>query len=303
MRKIVIPIILTAIIAAVILWSGQNEKAPVVDTHTVTSQTVERTIKCNGVVESAEYRAVLPSSSCVVKEVMVQVGDVVKKGDTLFTVDLEATRTLLVSSGKVSAAAYETLADDPKITSPINGIVTVLSVTEGLIAEATKNAAVIAGTDTMQVAIKVPETLLKDVWIGQSAVVRGDGFNKDAYTGTVTFLSATAQATTGRGTMLDATVELKKDELDESLRLGLTAKIYLLAETFEEGMVIPYSCLQADNEGEYVLAVEEGIAVKKRVDVEAELTQGAVIREGISTGDMLIQNAEQYTEGQAVTVA
>ena len=302
MKKYVWLIGVTAVIAVFILWSNRREEPPVAETYTVTATQAERTVKCTGVIAASEYRAVLPPAACVVGKVRVKEGDTVKAGDVLFTVDLEATQALLVSSGKLSTALYTRLEEVKEITAPLNGVVTSLSLVEGSPVDAAKACAVIAGTDHLQVALQVPESKLNDVWVGQTAKVQGDGFKKDAYTGTVTFLSAAAGSASNRGILMDATVALNESELDASLRLGLSARVHLLAETYEEARVLPYGCLQKDDEGEFVLVVNEGVTEKRRVTVKAELTEGAVIGEGIAVGERLIRNAENFTPGQAVTV-
>jgi len=302
MKKYVWLIGVTALIAAVILWSNRREIPPIAETYTVTTTRAERTVKCTGVIAASEYRAVLPPTACVIGEVRVKEGDAVKEGDVLFTVDLEATQALLVSTGKLSAALYAQLEQNAEITAPLNGVVTSLTLVEGLPTDATKACAVIAGTDALQVSLQVPESKLKDVWIGQVARVQGDGFKKDVYSGTVTFLSAVAGSASNRGILMDATVSLEKAELDPSLRLGLSAKIHLLAETYEEAMQIPYNCLQKDDEGEFVLVINEDKAEKRRVTVQAELSDGAIIAAGITVGERLICDAERFTPGQAVTV-
>ena len=301
MKKVGIGIAALALALAAAFWAfGRKNSVAEAEVYTVTPQTAVRTIRCSGIVEAGEQKTVVPLAPCVVKEIYVQNGGTVKKGEKLFRVDLQATRERLLFSGQVSEKKYTAMAAQPTVFAPFDGIVLKIGVSEGDVADPARNGIVLADTSTLRIAVKVPEMRLKDVYIGQNATVCGECFHKEAYAGTVTFLSSSAGTVVGRGTVIDATVTLSDGEADDSLRLGLTAEVDLPAEVFEQCLLIPYDCLQSDEEGDYVLVWEKGTAVRRAVTVKAELSGGAVINEGLAEGELLLRHAENFAEGQAV---
>ena len=303
MKKFGIIMLIFAIALAGALWGfSRKSAAAAAQGYTIAEQDAVRTVRCSGIVEAGEQKTVAVPSVCVIKEVYVQTGATVKKGDRLFRVDVQRTREQWLSTGKLTEKDYAAMAAEPTVCAPFDGIVLKLSVSEGEAAEPSRSGVLLADTSTLQIAVKVPEMRLKDVYIGQTAAVCGECFRKESYTGTVTFLSSAAATVLGKGTMIDATVTLSDGEADDSLRLGLTADVDLPAEVFSRCLLIPYDCLQNDDSGDFVLTAENGIAVRRAVTVAAELNDGAVIGDGLAAGDTLLRDAVRYTAGQAVTV-
>lgn len=302
MKKITAAVIAVALAAAAVFWTVGRKETVTAEGYTVSEQDAVRTIRCSGLIEAGEQKTVAVPAACVIGEVYVQAGRSVKKGDKLFSIDTQKTRSSLLSAGKISEREYAALAAAPVVCAPFDGIVVKLSVSEGEVADPSRSGILLADTATLQVAVKVPEMRVKDVYIGQSAEICGECFRKASYAGTVTFLSSAAGTILGKGTMLDATVTFSDGEADESLRLGLTADVELPAEVFRQCRMIPYDCLQNDGSGDYVLSAEKGAVVKKNVSIAAELRDGAVIGDGLKAGDTVLRHASQYTEGQAVRV-
>ncbi len=301
MKKYVILALCAVVLIGAIWLIGAQTDARTATGYTVKAQKIERTVRCDGIIEPTDTKTVFPPSYCVIDQVNIKVGDTVKAGDTLFTIDLELTEQVLVNSGKLSASAMELLKKSETVTSPIDGIVTAVTLSKGAPAEVAKSYVLLADTDTLQVSLNIPESSIKDVWIGQPAVVEGNAFAREFYKGTVTFLSAAANPLLTGVTAIEAVVSL--NEVDDSLRLGLSAQVHLLAETFEEGLLVPYDCLGRDDSGDYIVVAENGKAVQRRVTVGAELSDGAVIVEGVSENEVLLRDAETFENGEAVTLS
>ena len=66
---------------------------------------------------------------------------------------------------------------------------------------------------------------------------------------------------------------------------------------------MPYDCLGRDDGGDYIVVAENGKAVQRRVTVGAELSDGAVIVEGVSENEVLLRDAETFENGEAVTLS
>lgn len=159
-------------------------------------------------------------------------------------------------------------------------------------------AAAAAGTK-IQVRVAVPESRLRRVAVGQRVKVSGAAFSADSYAGRVVALAGTAYTTASGNTVVDAFIVL--DGTDESLRCGLTAKADICVAT-ARGILLPYSCLLADEQGrEYVYLAEKGKAVKRYVTIAEETVEGALVTGGIEDGEQLITDpTEALKEGDRI---
>ena len=287
-------------ISGILLIGGQEGKEGVtVTVHTVAEQPVKKTVICSGTIESVESKNLYLDVSCIAGEVYSKAGQQVKKGDVLFTVDVDATKQVLANLGGNSV----NIPDDAikkEITAPVNGVLTVLNVQSGELADASKPCAVISSSDELQVKVSIHEKDIKNIAVGQKVQVSGTAFQKDTYTGTVTEISPSArQQYVGSitETVVDAIVVLDTSCLDASLRLGLTAQADVIVEELPDALVIPYECILQDEENqEFVYVLQDGCAVKRVVETGSELREGCSIIGGLQVGEQVIMQPDRITE-------
>jgi RND family efflux transporter MFP subunit len=194
-----------------------------------------------------------------------------------------------------------------EMVAPVSGIVTALNVTAGKASDFKKPCAVISSTDALQVKISIYEKYLKNVQVGQKALISGVAFAKSGYSGTLTYISPSARQQTSSSmseTVVDAVVTLNSDEIDESLRIGLTAKAKLYVSNSSSSLVVPYEYVQQDEENfEYVYVAENNKAVKRIITTGDELSNGFCILSGLAAGDKVIENPEDISgDGTPVTI-
>lgn len=160
----------------------------------------------------------------------------------------------------------------------------------GKVEEATGDTmAVAAAGKKVQIRVAVPENRLRQVAVGQRVRVTGAAFGADAYSGTVAELGAAAHTTAAGGTVVDAVIAL--DAADETLRCGLTAQAGICVSRVEDGLLLPYDCLCTDD-GNYVYVYENGRAVRRDVQLGAELSDGALIASGLEAGERVIRTPD-----------
>ncbi|MCL2885152.1 MAG: efflux RND transporter periplasmic adaptor subunit, partial [Oscillospiraceae bacterium] len=278
--------------------SALRPKTLAVGTLTLQPRDVAQTVDCTGTVESAGGSDVYLDTACVIGNVYVQSGQHVDKGAPLFDVDIPATQQALASVG----AGSVTLPADLQrtYTAPADGVVTSLSVRSGALSDTSSPCAVIAASDDLQVSIIIRERDLKQIQVGDSVRVSGMAFAKDSYTGTVTWISPTARqriSGTSSETVVDATVKLDGAEIDDSLRLGLTASAEVDVGTVAGALVVPYTSVLQDAVGEYVYVLAGGRAVRRDITTGLELPDGFCVTGGLNAGDEVLNDpaAVQYS--------
>lgn len=309
MKKYVWLAVVTVLALTGVLLVGEAVRVEPLEVSVMTlePQMAVKTVSCSGKIEAAESRKIYTEVSCVAQEVLVTAGQEVRKGDVLFTVDVDATRQVLATLGGVSEQDLPAGPVETAVTAPVSGIITSLNAAEGELTDASKPCVVIAPDSSLQVSVAIHERDIKNVRVGQKAVISGVAFAKDSYSGTVKSISSSArQQYVGSvsETVVDAVVELPDDEVDDSLRLGLTAKAQVVVSSAQDSLLVPYEYVLQDDQGrEFVYVAENGRAVKRCIETGDELRSGFSVTAGLQAGERIITNPDAIPQnGVPITV-
>lgn len=273
-----------------------------VSVYTVHCRNAEESVRCTGVVEPVEQFEVYTSCACRAEQVLAEVGATVEEGDVLFTVDVDAT----IAAANASDTRLTASDVQRELTAPVSGVITSVGVQSGKMTDTSRPCVVIASQTKLQVKVQVRESQLRRVRVGQPVYVRGDAFSQERYTGVLTYVASSAQTTAGLGateTTVEAVALLDEEEIDASLRLGLTAKVEVVVNELTDVPIVPYECvLQEESGQEYVYVVRDGYAEKRNVRTVAELSDGFAVSEGVEEGDCLVTTpADLSRDRQPVT--
>ncbi len=294
-----------AVLGLIGIRLAAKKEAPVVSVYVLQAREEQQTVVCSGVIESSETYNVYTPVTSKTEQVVAETGKQVHRGDVLFTVDVAATVAAVnaTSSEKITSANV-----NAEVTAPISGVLTALNVSEGRMTDVTKPCAVIASNERLQVSITIKESHLRDIAVGQEVMVSGVAFAKQNYRGTVTYIAPAARqngtAASAGETVVDAVVELDSEEIDESLRLGLSAKATVVVNDMPQALVVPYEyVLQSDSGQEYVYLEKDGVAVRQDIQTDEELAAGFVVTAGLQEGDRIITSPTLISQsGRKITV-
>ena len=127
---------------------------------------------------------------------------------------------------------------------------------------------------------------LRKIQVGQAVRVSGMAFDKENYTGTLTYVSPSARqqvSGTTTETVVDAVVTLQ--ETDASLRPGLTAKASVVTGSVPDVIIAAYEDVLQDEEGnEYLFVYRNGRACKRVIITGSERSEGFEIVSGLEAG-------------------
>ncbi len=288
-----------------LIWGLSRSEPEALPTKTLQAQAVNYTACYTGRVESAESRSVYTDTACVAGEVLVKTGQMVEKGDVLFTVDADATGQVAATLSGLGGMSEIAVPEATEMVAPVRGIVSVLNVKAGELTKADKPCVVISSGEELQVKLSVPERALPRLFEGQAVSVSGVAFDKEAYKGTVTEIASAARTqltAAGSDTVVDVTVTLDPEEIDPSLRIGLSADADILLEEIDSALVVPFEAvMQEDNGREYVFVVERATAKKVYITSDRATADGVVVTKGLTPGCRVITAPERVTEdGMAV---
>ena len=96
-------------------------------------------------------------------------------------------------------------------------------------------------------------------------------------------------------------VELKLDEPDGDIILGIEVKAKIQTANSDEALRVPKDALWEDEEGNFVFVVKDGKAVKTEVETGARNDSMVEICAGIAEGDVVVWNeTSEITDGMSV---
>ncbi|MBO4375080.1 MAG: efflux RND transporter periplasmic adaptor subunit [Lachnospiraceae bacterium] len=167
---------------------------------------------------------------------------------------------------------YQTQLDNTVITSPIDGIITSLSVKEGdeFASQSKSEVCVVQDDSVWIIKGNVDQYDISNVKEGMKAKVKTDATGDDEMEGTVTFVSPVPGTSTsstgttgsqagGSSSSSSATypVEITLKERDDRIRIGMTAEISVVLEQVENVLAVPYDSIMERPDGTFYITVAD----------------------------------------------
>jgi macrolide-specific efflux system membrane fusion protein len=148
----------------------------------------------------------------------------------------------------------------------------------------------ITDMSSMQVQMTVSEVDVPKVAVGQKATITFDAISGKTFPGSVK--SILPNATTSSG-VVNYIVYIKLDDLDPSLRTGMTATVDIQTQTVADALSVPSSAVKTDNGAKYVLVVDgAGNTRRKTVKIGVSDDTYTQITEGITGGTIVVTSSE-----------
>lgn len=155
------------------------------------------------------------------------------------------------------------------LTAETSGKVTAVNATVGSMIEGA--AATIQNTESLKVAITIPEYDIESVKVGMTARITNDVTDKEV-NGTLSQISPTA--TGGGSSSSSFAAEVTVDDADSGLLIGTNAKVEIILSTTEDVFTVPLDAIGENEAGESVIYVQTGEENGEPVFEEMAVTVG-----------------------------
>ncbi len=155
------------------------------------------------------------------------------------------------------------------LTAETSGKVTAVNATVGSMIEGA--AATIQNTDSLKVAITIPEYDIESVQVGMTARITSDVTDKEV-NGTLSQISPTA--TGGGSSSSSFAAEVTVNDADSGLLIGTNAKVEIILSTTEDVFTVPLDAIGENEAGESVIYVQTGEEDGEPVFEEMTVTVG-----------------------------
>ncbi len=300
---------------------AQTEEVPKVKTLIVEKKLIERKLTYSANIMAYEENHLAPSTAGRVDKLLVDVGDVVSKGQVVVMLDrtnynqakIQYDKLLLdfvrmdslFKVGGISKQQYEQLKmqldvaknnlefldENTTLRSPINGVITGKYLNDGELFAMTPAAGIgkpaivsIMNLSSVKLLVAVPESYLPYLKKGMSCNVYAEVYADKKFNGKVQKIYPTVDNMTKT-----VTVEIVIPNPQQILRPGMFAKAELYFGEAEAIVVPSYAVLkQVGSNERYVFIYSNGKVTRKVVQIGTILDDMLEITKGLNHGDELI---------------
>jgi len=331
-----------------------TERIRAIKTITVAEMGSDQVRKFSGVVEAVDSSFLAFEVSGNVKEVRVKVGDRMKKGQVLATLDKRTFRLdvqaaeAAVERAKVqladkkndldryqriskmdpgavsqasldnSKAAYDSAVNNVKfarsqvklakrdlektiLVAPFNGIIGEKYVDPFQEVKRGERLFTLFSEKAMEVALQIPETIIRDIHMGLSAEIRFPTVPDRNFKGTVSEVSSVA------GTANAFPIKVAVEDAGNKIRPGMTAEVSLVlsGNVQKTGYLIPLSALAKgdDRSKAYVFIFDSKTSTVKKTPITGSgvSDNNGIVTKGVKGGDIIAVAGVTFLEdGQKV---
>ena len=297
---------------------------------------VETAIK-RDIIQSNEYTATVqsdivnkisPAMPARIRKIYVEVGDRVRKGQTLVTLDntnLSQSQTQIANLERdlqryqelyevggiskqqieqmevqleVAKSTADNLAENTTLRSPINGVVTQRNYDEGDM-PAGLHILQIEDFNPVKLVINVSENLYTKISKGMEVNVYMDVYPDEEFTGKVSLIHPTINQASHT-----FPVEVKIQNSDSRIRPGMFARVNINLGS-NEGILVPDAAVmkQTGSNDRHVFVIKDRIAKKKIITVGQHLGANYEVISGVEAGDeIVVAGASRLSDNQEVEI-
>ena len=322
--------------ASVVMFSCTSEKKqevkvdekPLVRLETVKTQEVEQIQEFTATVEANVVNNIVPSMSLRINDILVEVGDHVRKGQVLAQMDktnllqsqtqleniqleydrafelykvggaskqsLDAQKTQL----DVAKTAYENLKENTRLVSPINGIVTARNYDSGDMIGG-EPVVTIEQMSPVKLLVNVSESFYTRVRKGMDVNVKVEVYGDEIFHGKVSLIYPTVDPQTRT-----FPVEIKLPNKDLKVRPGMFARVTMNFGTQNHVVAPDLSIIKQAGSGDrYIYVYKDGKVSYNKVLSGRRTDDKYEIISGVSDGDqVVVAGQSRLTNGAEVSV-
>ncbi len=325
-----------SLVASVVMFSCTSEKKqevkvdekPLVRLETVKTQEVEQIQEFTATVEANVVNNIAPSMSLRINDILVEVGDHVRKGQVLAQMDktnllqsqtqleniqleydrafelykvggaskqsLDAQKTQL----DVAKTAYENLKENTRLVSPIDGIVTARNYDSGDMIGG-EPVVTIEQMSPVKLLVNVSESFYTRVKKGMDVNVKVEVYRDEIFQGKVSLIYPTVDPQTRT-----FPVEIKLPNKDLKVRPGMFARVTMNFGTQNHVVAPDLSIIKQAGSGDrYIYVYKDGKVSYNKVLLGRRMDDKYEIISGVSDGDqVVVAGQSRLTNGAEVSI-
>ncbi len=173
---------------------------------------------------------------------------------------------------------------DAQVVAPFDGVVGERLANQGESLPVDGKILALLDTSHVEIAAQMPAADVVRLRVDQPATVTLEGFGDRSFNGRITRISPTTQA--GSRSIPVYVVIVDRHE---ALRGGLFAMGIVNVQEKSHALAVPASAMRKDDQGDFVLTIENGVLVRKPVGAVRTWSRGELVEvKGLETGMQIV---------------
>jgi|GEM_PF-864202 len=210
--------------------------------------------------------------------------------DSLF-IDIEKMKIKIeISKLEIEELLNEEKKMGTKILSPIDGIVTKVSLEKGMSVSPTNPSFIVSDLSELKVDINVSEYDISKVRVGQTVEINSDAIGTTLYGEVSEIAPIASNVSTGQVAETVIPVTVKLFENSEGVKPGFSVRTRIICEQKENIIVVPFDTIISEQNGAKVVWVITENDTLKKVEVQTGLESDFELEviEGLKLGDRIV---------------
>ena len=193
-------------------------------------------------------------------------------------------------------AMAESRLESPLVKAPFNGVITVLDVQVGDVAQVGTKAVQVDDLTQLYLDVQISEIDIPLVAVGQPSQLVFDAYFEEIFEGEVVQISPVGITVQG---VVEYTIRINMLGQDERIKPGMTAGVTIVVEEKEDVFLIPNDAIVSINgqENVYVRRNETYVAVPVRLGSNSDF-YSEVLEADIREGELIILNPSAEITGE-----
>ena len=193
-------------------------------------------------------------------------------------------RTSMVAVSEAQLEVARKNLADAEVRAPFAGVVGERIANQGESLPIDGKIVALLDTSHVEIAAQMPAADVVRLQVGQAATISLEGFGERPFNGQVTRISPTAQA---GSRSIPVYVEIL--DQDDGLRGGLFGTGAIAVKEKAHALAVPAAAMRKDDEGDFVLTVENAILVRKPVGAVRTWSRGELVEvKGLDAGMVVV---------------
>ncbi|MBM7582247.1 RND family efflux transporter MFP subunit [Caldicoprobacter guelmensis] len=203
-----------------------------------------------------------------------------------------------LNQAKVALDTAKSAADKLKLFSPIDGVVSSLSVQPGQMATQTSPPVTVIDTSALVLDIRLSEFDVAKVQPGQRVKVYVEAMGSQPVEGVIEWVSPSTDL---RSQAYPA--RIKVENVSGKLRPGMFARVILVLDRKDNVVVVPKRSIIRQGDHAYVFVIKGKAVERREVKVGMDDGERVEIISGLQSGEQVVVKGQAYLkEGQEVNV-
>jgi RND family efflux transporter MFP subunit len=222
---------------------------------------------------------------------------ILAKADAIQGVQLEKA-TLGLKSAKVQKATLLEQINKTTVKASFNGVVTAKLSEEGAFAAPGVPLLQITDITNLKFTVNVPENDLSQFKLNQSYFISADAYSEISLSGKATMIGS--KANMGSSFPVQFSVN---NTSDLKIKSGMFGKVNLKNDTQEKGIIISSSAIVGSENQPQIYLIKNGKAVLQSIVISKKIQNKSIVSSGLKTGDVIVTNGFiNLFDGANVTV-